>query len=427
MAKLRGLCSKLSILSCCVILLFSNAYAQKENNEQRKKNINKNNVQIDPTLISSEKVPANVIKTFNKRFSSATEAQWHNNGEKDTFYIVNYIMREVQMESLFGKSGYWISTTEPVDPDNLLSACHKTIAMFFSKYKIVAAYKISRSDKNNQFLVHIIESQNAKSQSITKIYLDKSGKLINIEEPTEVQENKTEKIDKKTAKEEAKLKKEFEKDKQLDIYPTKISDDELPNGIQYWVNKNYPDYIFKNIEYLIDEDFEEEGNIYRIVIQRNGINQPYATVWFTRDGEFLQLIDEFRDTEIKNEKPAPKRQVGENIKEAFSAKYPNISSVVWEEDDDGNWIGAYTDKYGQNFATFDNNAQWLYTRTLIDYTKAPYAVRSAVENDYPKYEATKTYKVTTPEGKPYYTLELYLKKDKSTISVDFQQNGKPLE
>ena len=77
---------------------------------------------------------------------------------------------------------------------------------------------------------------------------DKSGKLINIEEPTEVQENKTEKIDKKTAKEEAKLKKEFEKDKQLDIYPTKISDDELPNGIQYWVNKNYPDYIFKNIE-----------------------------------------------------------------------------------------------------------------------------------------------------------------------------------
>ena len=258
MAKLRGLCSKLSILSCCVILLFSNAYAQKENNEQRKKNINKNNVQIDPTLISSEKVPANVIKTFNKRFSSATEAQWHNNGEKDTFYIVNYIMREVQMESLFGKSGYWISTTEPVDPDNLLSACHKTIAMFFSKYKIVAAYKISRSDKNNQFLVHIIESQNAKSQSITKIYLDKSGKLINIEEPTEVQENKTEKIDKKTAKEEAKLKKEFEKDTQLDIYPTKISDDELPNGIQYWVNKNYPDYIFKNIEYLIDEDLKKK-------------------------------------------------------------------------------------------------------------------------------------------------------------------------
>ena len=52
-------------------------------------------------------------------------------------------------------------------------------------------------------------------------------------------------------------------------------------------------YAFKDIEHgrrLFA--LEEEGNIYRIVIQRNGINQPYATVWFTRDGEFLQLIDE---------------------------------------------------------------------------------------------------------------------------------------
>ena len=37
------------------------------------------------------------------------------------------------------------------------------------------------------------------------------------------------------------------------------------------------------------------------------------------------------------------------------------------------------------------------------------------------------YKVSAPEKEPYYTIELYLKKDKSTLIVDYQQTGKPLE
>ena len=78
-------------------------------------------------------------------------------------------------------------------------------------------------------------------------------------------------------------------------------------------------------------------------------------------------------------------------------------------------------------AYYDSDAQWQYTRNEIDYAKVPYAVRTAAETAYPKGEVQHAYKVSAPEVKPYYTLEIYNKKDKSTHEVDLMQNGKPLQ
>lgn len=410
---------------CCVCLLVSGVYAQKGSDDQKKKVAKKASaMQVDPTLISVDKLPAAVAKTFKKRFSSATDVQWHNSG--DTIYTANYIMKEMPTESDFGVSGYWISTTESIDPEGMLSACYKTIALYYPNYHMRAAYKISRSDKNNQFLALITDGKQPKTAPAIKIYLDKSGRLLKITEPAE-NVSSEEYVDKKEQKEEAKLKKEFESDRRLDIYPAKISGDELPNGVQKWIDKNYPDYLVKKVDYITEEEFESEGNIYKIIIQRNGINQPYATVWFTRDGEFLKLSDEFREVElVADNAPKPVREVGENIKAAFAAQYPE-ESAQWEESDNGDWVAVFTNKYGKNMAYYDYQAHWQYTRTVTDYAKVPYSVRTAVEAAFPKCEVTQAYKVSAPEVKPYYTLQVYVKKDKSTHEVDYMQNGKPLQ
>lgn len=423
---IRDMINRRMILSmvCCTFVILNGAFAQKGSDEQKKKVAKKYATeQVDPTLISADKLPEGVAKTFKKRFASATDVTWHNSG--DTIYTACYTMKENATESEFGKSGYWISTTESMDPESLLSSCYKTIALYYPVYKMRAAYKITRSDKNNQFLVHITEGKQAKTSAPIKIYLDKSGKLINIIEPEEKQAN-DEYVDKKAQREEAKLKKEFEADRQLDIYPAKISGSELPNGIQKWVDKNYPDYIFKKVDYIVEEEFAEEGNIYKIIIQRNGINQPYATVWFTRDGNFLKLVDEFREIEQTAAAAKPeKREVTDAFKNAFASQYPEMSAQ-WEEWD-GGWIAVFNNKYGKNMAYYDSDAQWQYTRNEIDYAKVPYAVRTAAETAYPKGEVQHAYKVSAPEVKPYYTLEIYNKKDKSTHEVDLMQNGKPLQ
>ncbi len=413
-----------AILLIGIILCGSVAYGQSKN-DPKKPAKKASKVQVDPTLLSEDKVPAPVLKTFKKRFSTATEMQWHST-PNDTIVMVYYVMREVPMESEFGASGYWIETRETADPEKLLSACYKTLDVFYQNYKVKSAYKITRSDKNNQFLINILEPQNAKSQQLTKVYLDKSGRFIKAEAPEEKMGAEDNVVDKKASKEEAKIKKEFEKDRQLDIYPAKISGDELPNSIQRWIDKNYPDYLVKKVDYTTDEDFEAEGNIYIIMIQRSGINQPYATVWFTRDGDFLQLQDDFKKEQTVVEEKV-KRPVTEEVKRAFEEKYPTVKTVQWEEDEDGNWVGNFTDKYGQNYAFYSNSGVWFYTRNVIDYAKVPYAVRTAVETNYPKYTVMNAYKVSAPEKKPYYTIELYLKKDKSTLIVDYQQTGKPLE
>ena len=94
-----------AILLIGIILCGSVAYGQSKN-DPKKPAKKASKVQVDPTLLSEDKVPAPVLKTFKKRFSTATEMQWHST-PNDTIVMVYYVMREVSMESEFGASGYW--------------------------------------------------------------------------------------------------------------------------------------------------------------------------------------------------------------------------------------------------------------------------------------------------------------------------------
>ncbi|MBO4738588.1 MAG: PepSY-like domain-containing protein [Bacteroidales bacterium] len=396
---------------------------------QAKKTGKKGSAQTDPTLISEDKLPEAVLKSFKKRYSTAINPQWHHS-ETDTTYVVNCEVRNAATEIIFGQSGWFVASSEEVAPDKLLSACYKTLDMYCEKYKTISAYKITRADKENHFLVNVLQQKDTKSQKITKVYLDKSGRLIRIEEP----DNSSNEEDEENAvlsKEEKKMNKAYEQDRRMDIYPVKISSGELPGSIQRWVDKNYPDYVYKKIDYKEVEKFEKEGRIYEILVQRGGINQPYATIWFTRDGNFLKLEDKFKE-EAKKEEPAPveapKPQVTEAIKQAFAEKYPTVASVEWQLSEDETWIGVYTDKYGKNFAEYSSQASWIRTRTQLDYTKVPGAVRTAAEASCPKCEIKAAYKVLDPDvTKPYYTIVLYNKKAKSSQEINLLQTGKPKE
>lgn len=399
----------------------------KEKSSSKKKGGQK----TDENLISEDRVPAPVIKTFKKRLMNASEVKWYYK-PGDTVYSVKCIVREQNTLGKFTDKGAWISTRTELPKDKVPSAVYKTINTFYPSYKFVSAGKELRKDKQDFYAVEIIESQYARSGDITTLYMDKSARIKFIEEPGIAVSNPATKLTAEDEKDEKKLEKEFAKDQQLDIFPVKsISPDEIPVAIHKWTDTYYPDYIYKNILYEEDEEFEDEGNIYIVLIQRPGVGQPYATVYFTRTGKFLKLVDEFRSAEEIEEqmlKNQPPPVVPMNVAEAFKARVTDANDVSWDKDEDDNWLASYKDKRELDKQTvYTDEAVWVCTRTLTPQNKVPTSIVSYIGKNFSNTEIQECWAVSDPQTKLYYHVKLYNKKNKLEFDMDFTSSGKPLE
>ncbi len=399
----------------------------KEKGESKKKAAAK---KADENLISEDKVPAVVMKAFKKRMMNASEVRWFLR-PGDSVYTVKCVVREQNTLGKFTDKGAWISSRTELEKDRVPSAVYKTIGQFYPSYKFVSAGKEIRSDKQDFFAVEIIEAQYSKDGDITTLYLDKSARIKYIEEPA-LKTSSASNMTAEEEKEERKLEKEFAKDQQLDIFPVKsISADEIPNSIHKWTSTYYPEYIYKNIRYEEDEEFEEEGNIYIILIQRPGVGQPYATVYFTRTGKFLKLVDDFRtEEEIEAQMTAKKTPpvVPMNVAAAFKTRITDAVDVRWEKDDEDNWVANYTDKRDNVKQTaYAPDASWVYTRTEIPASKVPTTIRNYVAGNFPNTEIRQCWQATDGQNKLYYVVNLYSKKTKLDFDMQFTQAGKPME
>ena len=436
---------------------------QSEQKSESKKQ--KGQKPVDATHIALEEVPVAVIKAYKKRYASAADPVWQFYKEEQ-IYKVNCVYRGVPSLISFTDEGIWVETTEEHPTEKLSSACIKTINMYYRDYKINSLKKVLTSSKNDMFIVGLFESQNIKKRIETIVYLETSGAYIRADDPAlneDIPVQIIDQVDKKRSREDKRLEKEFGKNSQMDDTPVKLLSNELPPAIQRWVSRNYPEYVYKDVAYGEYDDFEAEGNIYQIVIQKNGINQPHATVWFTRNGDFLKLEDNFKEdiqiidpsTEVKTAKETEKKSAKETEKKsakevitttdedrsisveeeevkaeivtAFKTKYPRAKNVSWAENErDGEWIISFTDQYGQNTATFsDISNEWMYTKThLPEVNKIPAVIRNYIVKNHPKKQVTQGWVIKSPDAKPYYTVELYTKKGKEYEQIDFLQNGK---
>ena len=397
---------------------------------------------VDESIITEDMVSAEVFKAFKKRFASATETEWRLN-KSDSSYNVKMISRGTPVEAIFQSNGEWVGTIEQWDESKLSGAFRKTIDMFYQEYKIYSVSKHVIKGQEDMVIVQLYEKQNIKKKLVTTVYLDRSGKFITAEEPDENASAESGELSKKEVKEEEKMKKEFDKDRRLDIYPTKLTESELPQAIQRWVRKNYSEYLYKSIDFEEFEGLEQHGHVYQIMIQRSGINQPYATVWFTRNGDFLRLEDNFKEMAKVEEVATPDeatepetvqetkvvQEVPQNVVDSFNVKFPSAKNASWEKNESGDWDVSYNDRYGENIATYtDVSGQWLQTKTTIaDPAKVPSTIRNIIVRDYPKSELTKGWLIKSLGMKNYYIVEIYTKKTKSTEELEYWQTGKPKE
>ena len=422
---------------------------------------------VDSTIVEQGNIPAEVAKSFKKRFASATDVVWRL---IEGNYVAECTAKNIPTEAVFQKDGVWLSTMEELDPNSIPGPCMKSINAYYPKCMLNSYKRKTENNKELTFIIGMYESQNIKKKLETIVMLDKSGIILRTIEPDESVETvvapEEENVsDKKKAKIEAKTKKEMEKEEKMGSNPVKISENELPYDLLRWVLLRYPDYVYKEILYLEDPDFEDEGNIYRINIQRSGVGQSatYATLWFTRDGYFLKVEDPFHTEDelqqiAQNTLDAEKIRSGQDDKSkskgnakavedktpritmvdteevpeeytlAMKQKYPKAKEVAWGEDELGNFIAYYTDQAGKNEVFFEktDSVKWLETKSPIaDLNKVSFAVRSAVEKDFSKQVSIKqAWNVKSAVVKPYVIVELYDKKDRTTETVEFWQTGK---
>ncbi len=395
---------------------------QKVTKEKKEKKSKKTKPQ-DPDLVSEDKLPEAVLKTFKKRFLNATEAKWYKKSE-DTVYRVTCVLKEQNAEGYISQQGTWINTLTELNPSKLPSAIYKSISEFYSDYTVIAAWNEIRMDKNNQIIVDVVEGKNKQSEIITKMFFDKNRKIIKIVEK-EVEEEKNEEISDKEMKEEARLEKEFKKHQKMKYDASNINESELPSGVGLWIAKEYPEYLIRKAEYKEFDEYPNYGSIYKVLIERPGVNQPYATGYFTHNGTLIDVIDNFKKVEEKKEE---RRKVSKEIVAAFKEQYPSIDKVEWEEGENGTWIGVYEDKDMESKATFSANATWLQTTTLIEMeNKIPSSIRNYVSKQLPDKVIETCYLMSKPGIKPYYNVTLYEKKSKTTTVLDFTTSGKIIE
>ena len=161
------------------------------------------------------------------------------------------------------------------------------------------------------------------------------------------------------------------------------------------------------------------------MIQRPGVNQPFATGYFTRNGILLKVEDDFK---VEGPKKEVKKEVSKAIKEAFKKDNPKVEDANWQEGENDTWIAVFDDRYFTNEATYSAAATWIQTLVIIDpEEKIPSTIRSLISKQHPGKSIRTCHMIKKPNQNPYYAVVLYDKKSKSTTELNFTSKGKLME
>lgn len=116
-----------------------------------------------------------------------------------------------------------------------------------------------------------------------------------------------------------------------------------------------------------------------------------------------------------------KGQVPENVKQAFTEKYPNETNPDWETDAHGNFE-AHFKKDGEKYrADFSANGQWIETESSIKKDELPKAIRSVIKDKYDSEEITEVEYVQSATKGEFYDVEF--KQKGKNKDVEFRANG----
>lgn len=383
-------------------------------------------------LISESSVPGPVMKTFNKRFMKAEKVQWFHK-EEDSLYTAKCVFREINNQVIISASGAWVETRTEMSEETLFASVKKYLDVNFKGHKLVYADKIMRADKSNGYSAIIYEKANLKDKLETKLVFDKSGKILKTYYPNITDAGTTPKessLDRKFSN-SYETDQENLKDGEEKMKNQEVKEKELPSPINRYIATNYPGFRTKKCYFIEDADL---GNVYQIKVQRDGINQPSVELFFDKFGNFIRSEDD-KGVE-KTAEPVVTETVVETVSEvtppdavktAFTAKFPKITSVRWEEENDG-FLGSFDDKKGIQKVMFMPDGTWEYSANQMNSESLSDIIKDHIKKNHgKKVQITKAWIVKKKDKKTYYKVEILDPKTKSENVLEYTNSGKPVE
>jgi uncharacterized membrane protein YkoI len=122
-----------------------------------------------------------------------------------------------------------------------------------------------------------------------------------------------------------------------------------------------------------------------------------------------------------NARGQAKEAVPENVKSAFSQKFPDATNVKWDKENATEWEAEFKIGGKKYSANFDNMGTWMETEYEINADEIPAAVKTTLDKDFTGYKIEESEVSETAKGKLY---EFELEKAGEEIEADIDMSGK---
>jgi hypothetical protein len=116
--------------------------------------------------------------------------------------------------------------------------------------------------------------------------------------------------------------------------------------------------------------------------------------------------------------------VPNNVKTAFSKKFPNVTKMKWTAENGMEWEAEFNMEGKEYSANFDVNGMWKETEYEIIASDIPEVVSSTLFKEFEGYKISESVISETANGKVY---EFELKKDGKKAEVSIDVNGNVIE
>jgi hypothetical protein len=108
------------------------------------------------------------------------------------------------------------------------------------------------------------------------------------------------------------------------------------------------------------------------------------------------------------------------VKDAFNLKFPGISTIKWEMEEDSDWEAEFLKdglKYSVNFSS---NGEWLETYHEIKQEEISAAAIKTISSEFGSYQIAEVELVEKPDFIGY---EVLIKKEKQAKELILDMNG----
>ena len=362
------------------------------------------NVNTPPRDLSA-KVPATIKNAFTKKFPRAENVRWDTINK--TNYIAIFKYRNEKQKAEFLPNAKWLKSITVLEIKNLYPPIKRYIEQKFPDHKIKYAEMTTNNQRKSYFYLQV--SQKVKSDlQITQLYFDKSGKLDKIVDPIYNDEPLPSTIDEEF---DQTVDNNINSGKGInDITDRDVKAKELPTPIANYIKTNYIDYKVKNARFETDSEF---GQVYYVVIKRDGVIQPEAELWFNTYGKLLKKIDENTDEQGEEENQQdvkPNVNIPEPVQKTFKDKYNGAMDIKWDIDENNIYVAEFTIKGNKTKAEFTNLGVWNKTSTETSDKMLPPPITSYLVKNFKSSVVQYAEFVEKKDKKNFYYVELVGKK-----------------